>query len=96
MMQNPFRATRSRLRATTPKRSFFSFNKTLHASPRKHTLEGSLFPFPDNHCRERFGELLTGADAWMLRPMGVPEDWREQGLWGAGSSVVAVTAGGVP
>lgn len=71
-------------------------NKTFHASPRKHTLEGSPFPSPGNDLRERFGALLAQADAGMLRSMGVSENWREQGLWGAGSSVVAVTAGGMP
>lgn len=61
--------------------SYTYLNKTLHASPRKHTLEGSPFPFPNNDLRERFGALLAQADAGMLRSMGVPENWREQALW---------------
>lgn len=86
-MQIPSWATRSRPLAVSLNRTYLLFNKTLHASPRKHTLEGSLFPFPNNDLRERFGALLAQADAGMLRSMGVPENWREQALW---------TAGGIP
>jgi hypothetical protein len=77
-----------------PIQSYLPFNKTLHASPRKHTLEGSLFPFPGNDLRERFGALLARADAWMLRSMGVPENWREQALWKARAPDEAVVGGG--
>lgn len=41
---------------------------------------------PGNALRERFGALLAQADAWMLRSMGVPENWREQPLWKVGES----------
>lgn len=80
--------------ATSLSRTYLLSNKTLHASPRKHTLEGSQFPSPGNDLRERFGALLTQADAGMLRSMGVPENWREQGLWKVRASEDAVVAVG--
>lgn len=49
-----------------------------------------------NDLRERFGALLTQADAGMLRSMGVPQNWREQALWKTGVSEGIGTAGGMP
>lgn len=56
---------------------YFQSNKTLHASPRKHTLEGSLFL----HIPRRF----HNADAWMLLSMGVPADGQAMAVWMAGT-----------
>lgn len=80
----------------SPFRTDLLRNQILHASPRKHPLEGSLFPFPGKDLRERFGGLLAQADAGILRSMGVPENWREQGVWKAGVNGASVAAGGMP
>ena len=84
MMPTSFRLGRPHALSFSPIQSYLPFNKTLHASPRKHTLEGSPAPSPGHYLRERFGALLTQADAGMLRSMGVPQNWREQGLWKVG------------
>ena len=86
MMPTSFRLGRPHALSFSPIQSYLPLNKTLHASPRKHTLEGSLFPSPRNDLRERFGALLSQADAGVLRSMGVPQNWREQALWKVRSS----------
>ncbi len=47
-----------------------------------------------NSLRQGFGALLAQADAWMLRSMGVPANWREQALWKAGAQGRSVVGGG--